>query len=113
MSGISAVGNTDPTPARFSSILKQMKSGLSPVGGANGDASSSNGEDTVTVQRMLPDGSMLIVVMKGDQVISETKTHAPQKNVNMLQPDGTVSFVDKFNDTSTSLTAGLFINSGI
>lgn len=96
----------------LSERIDRLSSGGGPERGAK-----DGGEDTVTVQRTMPDGSILIVVMQGDKVISETKTPAPQKQPAPSQPfdpreqaAAPSSLYDRFNDTSTSRVAGTLFN---
>ena len=58
--------------AQFSEILDRMKKGQSPSLGAD----ESKDEDTVTVTRILSDGSTIITTMKEGKIVSQTKTHA-------------------------------------
>ena len=48
---------------------------LSQITGASGtsDSSSGDAEDTVTVTKVLPDGSLVVMKMQGSKVVSETK----------------------------------------
>ena len=45
-------------------------------------------EETVTLQRMQPDGSIIVITMKGEEVISETKIRSPQSINEPLMAEG-------------------------
>ena len=86
MSGVSAIsgtqslwsttGTTTSTSSVtdvFSQMVSNLQSGAPATGyGENG---SSSDEDTVTMTKVLSDGSVLITVLQDGKVISETKTH--------------------------------------
>lgn len=57
---------------QFSEILDKMKKGQSPSLGSD----DSKDEDTVTVTRILSDGSTIITTMKDGKIVSQSKTHA-------------------------------------
>ena len=93
---------------QLSQTVSQMQTG-------GGSGSSSSDEETVTLQRMQPDGSIIVITMKGDEVVSETKIRSPQPMSEPLMTEGALAnqdagsqaaLVDRFNDTSTSVTAG-------
>ncbi len=98
----------DSASGQLSQTVAQMK-----TGGGTGDASGD--EDTVTVQRTLSDGSIILLTMKGQEVVSETKIRTPQPKENPLMAEGPLAnpaaaglsaLTDRFNDTSTSISAG-------
>ena len=63
----------EETCSNFSVLLEKMKKGQSPS--LNSD-DGGDPEKTVTVTRILSDGSTLITVMREDKIVSQTKTHA-------------------------------------
>ena len=63
----------EETSSNFSVLLDKMKKGQSPS--LNSD-DGGDPEKTVTVTRILSDGSTLITVMREDKIVSQTKTHA-------------------------------------
>lgn len=76
-----SVGNTDKesdTKDSFSAILQDLKSGGSGAG-ANG---GSDEEETSTITQVLSDGSVLVTVYQGNEIISQTKTRSanPEEN---------------------------------
>ena len=116
----STTSSTSSAADTFSQIVSNLQSG----GSATSSDSSSSDEDTVTTIRTLSDGSLLITVTKGEEIISETKTRPtkPQKEGQDPTLLGTTSeigasmqaaTVDKFNDTSTSITAGSLFSADI
>lgn len=63
----------EETSSNFSVLLDKMKKGQSP------SLNSEDGGDpkkTVTVTRILSDGSTLTTVMREGKIVSQTKTHA-------------------------------------
>ena len=64
--------STGETSSQFSEILDRMKKGQSPSLGAD----DSKDEDTVTVTRILSDGSTIITTMKDGKIVSQSKTRA-------------------------------------
>lgn len=66
--------NSSDTSEMFSQILEKMKKGESPSLGAGSDDASD--EDTVTVTRILSDGSTVITTMRDGKIVSQTKIHA-------------------------------------
>ena len=101
---------------RLSQTISRMKTG----GGGGG--SSSGDEETVTLQRMQPDGSVIIITMKGDEVVSETKIRSQQPMNEPLMTEGALAnkdasskaaLIDRFNDTSTSITSGVLFTQGV
>jgi len=118
-------------------MVSNLQSGAPATGyGENG---SSSDEDTVTMTKVLSDGSVLITVLQDGKVISETKTHAakPEADPSVMGTTtvdmgkaahaagaNTVDLasslqsslqqtVDKFNDTSTSILAGSLFTSEV
>ena len=63
----------EETCSNFSVLFDKMKKGQSPS--LNSD-DGGDPEKTVTVTRILSDGSTLITVMREDKIVSQTKTHA-------------------------------------
>ena len=58
----------------FSAILRQMETGGgAPRGENSGDR---NDEETTTVTKVMADGSVLVTVYRGTEIISENKTKA-------------------------------------
>ena len=58
----------------FSAILRQMETGGgAPRGENSGD---KNEEETTTVTKVMADGSVLVTVYRGTEIISENKTKA-------------------------------------
>lgn len=150
MSGISSISSTSAlwsTTSKttstssvqdtFSQMVENLQSGAPATG--YGDNGSSSDDDTVTMTKVLSDGSVLITVMQDGKIISQTKTRAakPQDQpevTNMTTVDkGTVAHtagantvslassqqssllqnLDKFNDTSTSITSGSLFTSAV
>ena len=66
--GSASSSKTKATSDTFSELLSQIT-------GASGtsDSSSGDAEDTVTVTKVLPDGSLVVMKMQGSKVVSETK----------------------------------------
>ena len=100
---------------QLSETIAQLKTG----GGPN---ASSGDEETVTLQRMQPDGSIIVITMKGDEVVSETKIRSPQSINEPLMAEGPLAnqpagahaaLLDRFNDTSSSITAGALFAQGV
>ena len=58
----------------FSSILRQMETGGGAPRGEN--SSDKNEEETTTVTKVMADGSVLVTVYRGTEIISENKTKA-------------------------------------
>jgi hypothetical protein len=79
--GSASSSKTSATSDTFSELLSQIT-------GTSGTSSSSSGdaEDTVTVTKVLPDGSLVVMKMQGSKVISETKLSGAsvQEQQNML-----------------------------
>lgn len=69
------VRNTEheETCSNFSTLLDKMKKGQSPSLSSN---DGGDPEKTVTVTRILSDGSTLITVMREGKIVSQSKTHA-------------------------------------
>ena len=81
ISGLGAVSGADATTKKkttdtveeaFSSILNQMKSTMS-MGGSSGSSDSDSNDETTTITRVMSDGTVVINVYKGDELISQTK----------------------------------------
>ena len=66
-------GLHEETCSNFSTLLEKMKKGQSPS--LNSD-DGGDPEKTVTVTRILSDGSTLITVMREGKIVSQSKTHA-------------------------------------
>lgn len=64
----------------FSAMLEKMKKGQSP--GADSD-DGSDPEKTVTVTRIMSDGSTLITVMREGKIVSQSRTHAVKAEENL------------------------------
>ena len=62
----------------------------------------------MTITKVQPDGSIMILVMKGEQVVSEYKVGgaaaATQQNLLASSAAQSSQLTDRFNDTSTSST---------
>ena len=58
----------------FSAILRQMETGGGAPRGEN--AGGKNEEGTTTVTKVMADGSVLVTVYRGTEIISENKTKA-------------------------------------
>ena len=91
---------TDTVEEAFSSILNQMKSTMS-MGGSSGSSDSDSNDETTTITRVMSDGTVVINVYKGDELISQTKMK-PDTNE---EQDQLVSSVTS-NQTAPA-TAGL------
>lgn len=63
----------------FSAMLEKMKKGQSP--GSDSD-DGSDPEKTVTVTRIMSDGSTLITVMREGKIVSQSRTHAVKAEEN-------------------------------
>ncbi len=109
--------STSASAGQLSEMLGRMKAG----GGPN-DSASSNDEDAVTIQRYQSDGSILILTMKDGEVVSESKIRAPQPMKGAAPIEGALAnapenaqaaLLDRFNDTSTSITAGALFSAGV
>lgn len=77
--------------------------------------SSGQEEKLMTLKETLPDGSILLIVKKGNTTVSETKVAEPTSNQNAnniaTAASAAKTQLDKFNDTSSScsaLTGALF-----
>ncbi len=70
------------TKVSFTAILNQLKTGAGAGGGASGDDS----EETVTITKVMSDGSVMITVYQGDKIVSQTKTKSanPEENPTVL-----------------------------
>lgn len=77
LNGTSATDKDTDTKADFSAMLSDLKSG----GGA-GKKSSDSDEETATVTQLMSDGSVLVTVYQGDEIISQTKTRAANAEEN-------------------------------
>lgn len=90
------------TADTFSKILENLRSGA-PAGGT----SSDNDDKTVTTTKVMSDGSVIITVTKGDQIISQQKTHGSgaQKGQSPTLLD---KQSDQLNATSSVLSGTLF-----
>ena len=146
MSGISSISSTSAlwsTTSKttstssvqdtFSQMVENLQSGAPATG--YGDNGSSSDDDTVTMTKVLSDGSVLITVMQDGKIISETRTHPakveddPSKlsitattqttGASALGVSGSSTAnslqqtLDKFNDTSTSILAGSLFTSEV
>jgi len=117
MSGIDAIGSSSTWAAvtgtqstskkkndaadTFSEILKNLKSGA-PAGGTSSDDDGK----TVTTTSVMSDGSVIITVTKGDQIISQQKTHGSNQQgqpATLLDKQS-----DQLNATSSVLNGALF-----
>jgi len=106
-----------------SSAASQLSETVSQMASGGGSGSSSGDEETVTIQRTQPDGSILILTMQDDQVISTTKIRAPQRQMkDPLMTEGPMAnqaqsartaMMDHFNDTSASITTGALFTQGV
>jgi len=76
--------NTDSTneteAVNFSDVLSAEMSAQN----ASSSTGSATVEGTETVTKMMPDGSMLVMVMQGDNVVSETKVSTNLGNLDTL-----------------------------
>ena len=91
MSGISSISSTSAlwsTTSKttstssvqdtFSQMVENLQSGA-PATGYGDNGSSSSDDDTVTMTKVLSDGSVLITVMQDGKIISQTKTRAAKR----------------------------------
>ena len=129
MSSINGIGGaalvgTNKTTATSSAAndFSKIVNNLSKGKPANASDDADNSDGTVTITKVLSDGSVLITVMKGSEIISETKTRSanPQKNPTPVDNSNATGLaasqsavLDKFNDTSTSITAGSLFSADI
>lgn len=86
-------------PASFSEILESLTSA---------PAASDSSVATVTVTKVLPDGSLVLVKMQGNQVISQSKLSGAsvQMQQNMLGSSGVLP--QEYLAKSTSAAGSLF-----
>lgn len=84
LTGASNADKDTETKTDFSAMLSELKSG----GGAGkkSSGSSDSDEETATVTQVMSDGSVLVTVYQGDEIISQTKTRAAnaQENPHVL-----------------------------
>lgn len=82
--GTSSASSTkdSDTKASFATIFKQLKTGAGPGNGASED----NAKETVTVTQVMNDGSVLVTVYQGNEIISQNKTKSanPDKNPTVI-----------------------------
>lgn len=120
LSGFGVAGSTQKSKStgadasqQFSEILDKMKKGQSPSMGAD----DSTDEDTVTVTRILSDGSTIITTMKDGKIVSQTKTHAAveQDEPKLMDTvvDKGIGKADEAGDAMAASTAGSFLSSDI
>ena len=137
MSGISSISSTSAlwsTTSKttstssvqdtFSQMVENLQSGA-PATGYGDNGSSSSDDDTVTMTKVLSDGSVLITVMQDGKIISQTNmttvdkgtvAHTAGANTVSLassQQSSLLQNLDKFNDTSTSITSGSLFTSAV
>ena len=107
---VTSTSSSSSTTDAFSQAVSNLQSGK-----AANDSGSSSDEETTTITKVLSDGSVLVTVVKDGQIVSETKTRSsnPDEQATSLDPskdpmkaNGMALTMDKFNDTSTSITAG-------
>ena len=111
--GTSGTSSTKSTADTYADLVSGLQTG--GTGGSSSGSGSGDSSDTVTITKMMPDGSLLIMVMKGEQVISEQKVSSgmsanagSQQNLlaaNAAQSpvaQSTSQLLDRFNDTSAS-----------
>lgn len=110
--GFSAISALDTdkeseTVDNFSAILQQMQTG----GGAGSGSSSDSDDDTATVTQILPDGSVLVTVYQGDEVISQTKMRSTLHEDTTQPLGGEVGTVDTATQNiATGSAAALMLN---
>ena len=101
--------------------LAETVANLKTGGGPGGNAASGD-EETVTLQRTQPDGSIILITMKGDEIVSESKIRSPQSTGGPLMTEGPLAnqeagakaaLIDRFNDASTSITAGVLFTQSV
>ena len=145
MSSIGAVGavsswSTSKTTAvqssasdEFSQMVANLQKGAQATGNGSSD-SSEDSEEITTLTRVMSDGSVLITVMQGDEIISQTKTKAAKSDENASLLDATADVsqgsghhagaansagtanaqmqqkMDEFNDSSASIMSGSLID---
>ena len=112
---VTKTSSSTSTTDAFSQIVNNLQSGKAAT-----DSGSSSDDETTTITRVLSDGSVLITVMKDGEIVSETKTRSSRPDEQAMALDasqdptkanGTALTLDKFNDTSTSITAGSLFSS--
>lgn len=86
------------TKVSFTAILNQLKTGAGSGGGASGDDS----KETVTITKVMSDGSVMITVYQGDKIISQTKTKSasPEENPTVLSTNSERGLPDPANNFS-------------
>ena len=85
----------EETCSDFSTLLDKMKKGQSPS--LNSD-DGGDPEKTVTVTRILSDGSTLITVMREGKIVSQSKTHA-------IRQEDTPKLLDTISQVGARLSA--------
>ena len=116
MGTATAVRKKTPEAAQdaFSAVLQQMKTGGgAPRGEKTGDR---NEEETTTVTKVMADGSVLVTVYRGTEIISENKTKATTSEKDMTvismrteQSGGTKE--TEMNSASPTLGAAMLLRS--
>ena len=116
ISGVSSLWDTSSVNAASSTsdTYSQLLNSVSKASTGSGSGSgSSDASDTVTITKVQPDGSIMILVMKGEQVVSEYKVGgaAAATQQNLLASSAAQSstaqssqITDRFIDTSASST---------
>ena len=91
------------TKVFFAAILEQLKTGAGSGSGASEDSS----EETVTVTQVMSDGSVLITVYQGDEIISQTKTKSasPEENPTVMSTNVERGLPVQPDSTSTNIVS--------
>lgn len=100
-------GNQSSTSTQFAEILANMKKSMNN-GAASSEGSTADGEESITKFRRMPDGTLLLEVIKGSKVVSQTRLGEPliqdgARQTLEVMADGSMQLVDHFNDTSSSM----------
>ncbi len=100
-----STSSSEETKDIFSQILEKLKSGAPAGGGAK--SGSDSDEQTTAVTQVLSDGSVLITVYQGKEIISQSKTHAaePQETPQVLSTQTEVQNPQSTADTLTATSA--------
>ena len=121
ISGVSSLWDTSKVSSTSSSAADtyaQLVNSLQSGNASGGSSGSSDDTDTVTITKVMPDGSLLIMVLKGETMVSEHKVSGASttEQQNLLAGSAAQTQVlDHFNDTSTStsIAAGSLFSASV
>ena len=98
------------TVSKFEEVLEQLKKGAPPN---KPSQDTSDESDTTTVTRILSDGSTLTIVYQGKEIISETRTHALNKEeeptiiATRTVTDKAVKSIDDADNLASSMSGSI------